>query len=386
MDVPFHTPQITGDEIHYLQQVLNSAHWAANGRMSARCAETLETLLEVPYVRITNSATAALEMAFIAIGVGPGDEVIVPSWTFSSTANAVARTGATPVFCDIDDTLTLDAEFAEKLITKKTKAIVPVHYAGVCCDMISIFNLALDNNLWVIEDASQAFLSRHHGVLAGSLGDMAAFSFNSTKHIAAGEAGAFVIPKYVGRSFQPESVIKRADVAWMKGTNALSYRSEGKNLYEWCGIGSAFGASEITSAVLRAQLDFAQAITQRCLNRWHQYDVMLAHSWNAGNHRYLQPKIPDDCTHNGFSYYLLLEDMARRDELIAYLAKNNIGAAAHYAPLHTSCAGQALGKTSIPCIKTEYVAASIIRLPIRITESQCNYVCDTLLKWPGFSD
>ncbi len=353
--VSFNRPTLVGDEFAFIQSALERAHLSGNGAFTRRCQALLETQLHAARVLLTHSCTAALEMSVILAGIGPGDEVIMPSFTFSSTANAVVLKGGVPVFVDIrPDTLNLDEAALEAAITARTRAIFVVHYAGVAAQMDRILDLARQHGLVVLEDAAQAMHAAFRGQPLGTFGAFAAFSFHETKNVIAGEGGALVVNR-------PEAV-QRAEIIWEKGTNRAQFQRGEVAKYTWVDIGSSYLPSDLTAAFLMAQLEAGPAITAARLACWHRYHDALAPLEQAGRLR--RPVVPDECTHNGHIYYILVPRAGDRDPALKGLAARGINAVMHYVPLHSSPAGLRLGRTPRALPHTDDLSARLIRLPL----------------------
>ncbi len=355
--IPFNKPYMTGRELAYIADAHARGHLAGNGAYSKRCCAWLEEQLGSRKALLTHSCTAALEIAAILSGVGPGDEVIMPSFTFVSTANAFTLRGATPVFVDIrPDTLNIDETKIEEAITPRTKAIVPVHYAGVGCDMDAIMDIAGRHNLLVIEDAAQGLLAEYRDRPLGSIGHLAALSFHETKNIISGEGGALLVndPRFV----------ERAEIVWEKGTNRSQFFRGEVDKYTWVDLGSSYLPGEIVAAFLWAQLEEADAITDRRRAIWSRYHAGLAGLEAAGRVR--RPVIPVDCAHNAHLYYLLLPDLAKRTSFIEGMLGREISPVFHYVPLHSSPLGRAIGRTSGEMVNTDAISDRLVRLPFWI--------------------
>lgn len=325
--IPFNKPYLTGKEMHYIYQAVYSGKISGNGMFTQKCQKFFEERFGFKKALLTTSCTDALEMCAMLANIEPGDEIIIPSYTFVSTALAFVRQGAKIVFADsyashpgIDETK------IEELITSKTKAIVPVHYAGVACDMDKIMALANKYNLLVIEDAAQAIESFYKGRPLGSIGHLAAFSFHETKNINAGEGGLLAI--------NDEQFINRAEIIWEKGTNRSEFFRGEVNKYGWVDIGSSFLPSEIIAAYLWAQLENLDDIQKQRIKIWNKYNKGLK-IW-ASESGIKLPLIPDYATNNGHMYYLVCKSLEQRDELIGKLKKNDILAVFHYLSLHNS--------------------------------------------------
>lgn len=324
--IPFNKPYLTGKEAHYMYQAVYGGKLSGNGIFTKKCQEYFEKQYGFKKSLLTTSCTDALEMCAILADIQPGDEVIVPSYTFVSTALAFVRQGAKIVFADsCPDNPNIDTTRIEELITPKTKAIVPVHYAGVACDMDPIMDLARKYNLLVIEDAAQAIDSYYKGKPLGSIGHLAAFSFHETKNITSGEGGMLAI--------NDERFIRRAEIIWEKGTNRAEFFRGEVNKYGWVDTGSSFLPSEVIAAFLWAQLENLEAIQQRRKAIWNRYnDALLA----ADLSKISLPNIPNYATNNAHMYYLVCQSLEQRTELIKRLKENEILAVFHYLALHNS--------------------------------------------------
>ncbi|TRX47550.1 dTDP-4-amino-4,6-dideoxygalactose transaminase [Bacteroides sp. HF-5092] len=325
-EVPFNKPYLTGKEAHYMYQAVYGGKLSGNGIFTKKCQEYFEKQYGFKKSLLTTSCTDALEMCAILADIQPGDEVIVPSYTFVSTALAFVRQGAKIVFADsCPDNPNIDATRIEELITPKTKAIVPVHYAGVACDMDLIMDLARKYNLLVIEDAAQAIDSYYKGKPLGSIGHLAAFSFHETKNIISGEGGMLAI--------NDERFIRRAEIIWEKGTNRAEFFRGAVNKYGWVDIGSSFLPSEVIAAFLWAQLENLENIQLRRKELWNRYNDALS---AAALPNITLPNIPDYATNNAHMYYLVCQSLEQRTELIKKLKENGVLAVFHYLSLHTS--------------------------------------------------
>ena len=354
--VPFNIPPLDGAEMRYLEDALERRELAGNGRYTRQCHRWLKDRLGVREALLTHSCTAALEMSAILAGLQPGDEVILPSYTFVSTANAVVLRGGVPVFVDIrPDTLNIDATKIEEAITDRTKAVVVVHYAGICADMDMISALGHRYDLTIIEDAAQALLSSYRGRPAGSLGDLGCFSFHASKNVVSGEGGALVI--------NHAAFADRAHVVWEKGTNRRQFLAGEIDKYTWVDIGSSFLPNELTAAFLFAQLEACDATVIARLVTWNLYHEAFA-DLEARNEGLRRPVVPSECQHNGHLYYLLMPDRRSRDAMIAALAADGITAPFHYVPLHSAPAGVRYGRTHGNLSVTDDVSARLLRLPL----------------------
>jgi dTDP-4-amino-4,6-dideoxygalactose transaminase len=369
--IPFNLPHIGERELDYIRQAVVNRHLSGNGPFTAKCHARLRQCLHVEKVLLTHSCTAALEMAAILAEVGPGDEVIMPSFTFVSTANAVVLRGARPVFIDIrEDTCNLDESLIEAAITPRTRAIVVVHYAGVACHMDPILDIARRHRLIVIEDAAQGLGSTYRGRPLGSLGDLAALSFHETKNVISGEGGALIVNNARwGR---------RSELIWEKGTNRTQFHRGEVDKYTWVDIGSSYLPSEISAAVLLAQLEAIDVITTGRLQAWRRYHEAFESWERKGIVR--RPLIPEDCSHNGHLYYLLFPDASCRSAVQSFMRDQNIDAVFHYVPLHSSPAGRTFGRASAPLPVTDRTADRLLRLPLwaGMSEEQVETVIDSV--------
>ena len=354
--IPFNKIHLTGKEHLYISEAMDS-QISGDGKFTKKCSKWLEDTICAEKVLLTHSCTAALEMAAILINIQPGDEVIIPSFTFVSTANAFVLRGAIPVFVDINlNNLNIDVEKIEKAITKKTKAIIPVHYAGNSCDMGKISEIAKAYGLFVIEDAAQSILSFQNGKHNGSVGDLSTFSFHQTKNITCGEGGALVInnPK----------LSERAEIIREKGTNRSAFLNKKTSLYTWIDIGSSYLINEISAAFLWAQLQEAKNITSKRLQIWQKYKNEFSEFENNGKLK-LQ-KLSKNSKINAHIFYILLKDKSSQQRFIDYMNKNLIQCLTHYVPLHNSPYGKKISKIKLPLEVTESVSNRIVRLPIWI--------------------
>ena len=353
--IPFNKPFMTGRELEYIAQAHTQGHLSGDGAFTKRCHAWLEQATGCHKALLTHSCTAALEMMALLLDLQPGDEVIMPSFTFVSTANAFALRGAVPVFVDIrPDTLNIDERLIEAAITPRTRAICVVHYAGVACEMDTIMALARERGLRVVEDAAQGILSTHKGRPLGGIGDFGAFSFHETKNVISGEGGALLI--------NDPAFVERAEILREKGTDRSRFFRGQVDKYTWVDVGSSYLPGELTAAFLAAQLEEAETITRRRLAIWSRYHAWAQRFEEHGLVR--RPIIPEHCVHNGHMYYMLLSSLERRTAFIAHLKASGVGAVFHYVPLHTSPAGQRLGRCSGNLSVTEDVAARLVRMPL----------------------
>jgi len=355
INIPFNKPHMTGRELLYIEQAHSNGHLAGDGMFTKKCHAWLEMHTGSHKALLTHSCTASLDMAAMLADIAPGDEVIMPSYTFVSTANAFVLRGGIPVFVDIrPDTLNMDEIQIEAAITPRTKAIVPVHYAGVACEMDSIMNIAQRHKLLVIEDAAQAVMSEYKGKPLGTIGQLGAYSFHETKNIISGEGGALLV--------NDDRLTERAEIIREKGTNRSQFFRGQIDKYTWVDIGSSYLPGEVIAAFLWAQMEEAQSITRKRLEIWHRYHEALAPLESAGKLR--RPIIPDDCQHNAHMYYILLESLEKRTEVIAKLKEHGVNAVFHYVPLHSSQAGKKYGRTSGELRHTDDLSDRLLRLPL----------------------
>jgi dTDP-4-amino-4,6-dideoxygalactose transaminase len=360
--IPFNKPFMTGKELGYIAQAHAAGHLAGDGSFTKKCNTWLTERTGARDALLTNSCTAALEMAAILAGIEPGDEVIMPSFTFVSTANAFVLRGGVPVFVDIrPDTLNIDDSRIEAAITPRTKAIVPVHYAGVGCEMDVIMDIAHRHNLFVIEDAAQGIMSTYKGRPLGSIGHLSALSFHETKNIISGEGGALLVndPRF----------IERAEIIREKGTNRGQFFRGQVDKYTWVDIGSSYLPGEILAAFLWAQMEEADTITRRRLEIWDTYHQSLVSSEQTG--KILRPVVPKDRTHNAHMYYLLLPDLEARTNFIDQLKQRGIVSVFHYVPLHSSPMGQRCGRASGDMTNTSASSERLVRLPLWLGLEEC---------------
>lgn len=353
--IPFNRPFVVGKEFDYIRQAIANMHLSGDGPFTKKCHTWLEERIGCCKALLTHSCTAALEMAAILADIQPGDEVIMPSFTFVSTANAFVLRGGVPVFVDIrPDTLNIDESRIEAAITPRAKVIVPVHYAGVGCEMDAVTAIAERYGLLVIEDAAQGMLSTYRDRPLGSIGHLAAVSFHETKNVISGEGGALLIndPKYV----------KRAEIVWEKGTNRSQFFRGQVDKYAWMDIGSSYLPSEINAAFLWAQLEEAESITRRRLRIWEMYHDAFAEL--ESEDRVRRPVVPPECRHSAHIYYLLLPNLECRTELLEGLQVAGINAVFHYVPLHSSSAGRKYGRAHGNLPQTQNVSDRLVRLPL----------------------
>jgi dTDP-4-amino-4,6-dideoxygalactose transaminase len=370
MKIPFNKPYMTGTELEYIRQAHEAGHLAGDGMFTKKCQLWLEENTGCEKALLTHSCTAALEMAAILARVGPGDEVIMPSFTFVSTANAFVLRGATPVFVDIRaDTLNIDENLIEAAISSRTRAIVVVHYAGVACEMDAIMEIAGRHGLLVIEAAAQGIHSTYRGRPLGSIGHLGALSFHETKNIISGEGGALLI--------NSTEMIERAEIIREKGTNRSQFFRGQVDKYSWVDLGSSYLPSDLVAAFLWAQMEEAQAITGRRLQLWKRYDDGFAGIRKSGKVK--TPVIPGHCGHNAHMYYLILPALEQRTEFIERLAGSGVQAVFHYVPLHDSPMGRNTGHDHSELAVTEDLSRRLVRLPLWLgLEDQQDQVIDLI--------
>lgn len=369
--LPFNQPDVGRAELDYLTESLLSLKISGDGPFTRRCHEALRAIYGAATL-LVHSGTAALEMAALLIDLRQGDEVIMPSYTFTSTANAVVLRGAVPVFVDMKlDTLNIDERRIEAAITERTKAILPIHYAGVAADMTAINEIAARHGLFVIEDAAQGFGATYRQQPLGSIGDIGCLSFHETKNITAGEGGAIIIRN-------PE-LAQRAEYLREKGTNRAAFFRDEVVKYEWIDIGSSYLPSDLVAAVLLAQIERADAINARRLEIWQRYHAKLFPLSNAG---LTLPSIPTSAQHNAHIFHIRLPDRPKQQEMLRYLRERGIHATTHYVPLHSTPAGLRFGRASGDLSNTDLVASTLVRLPLYsgLTDDQVEYVASITLQ------
>ncbi len=376
MKIPFNKPFIAGKELYYIAQAVTYGNIAGDGHFTEACSRLLEERFGVGKVLLTPSCTAALEMAAMLCGLGPGDEVIMPSYTFVSTANAVVRVGARPVFVDIrPDTLNIDDGLIEDAITEHTKAIWPVHYAGVGCEMDRIMNIARKHDLKVVEDAAQGVNAFFDGRALGSIGQLGTYSFHETKNYICGEGGALCI--------NDPALIERAEIIRDKGTNRQKFFRGEVDKYTWVEVGSSYVPSEIASAFLYGQLEMLDEIAARRRSIYEVYRRGLEPLEADGLLRL--PHIPQECASNYHMFYVLLPDQQTRDHLMGHLKERGIHVVFHYIPLHSSPMGHKFGYADDDFPVTEELSGRLLRLPFyyEITEAEQMRVVETLIAFWG---
>jgi dTDP-4-amino-4,6-dideoxygalactose transaminase len=352
--IPFNRPTLVGGELDLLQQVIESGRLSGDGAFTRKCQALLEEVLGVEKALLTTSCTQALELACLLLDLKPGDEVILPSFTFVSTANAFALRGVKPVFCDVDPRdLNLDPDHAARLITPRTRALVPVHYGGVGCDMDRLGALAEEHQLSIVEDNAHGLFGNYHGRPLGTIGALATLSFHDTKNFTSGEGGVLLI--------NDPALVPRAEILWHKGTNRSRFFRGEIDKYTWVDLGSSYTPSEFTAALLYGQLEAREAVQGARERLWRRYRSELA-EWAAAQGVALPPA-PEDRLPAYHLFFLVMPTPEAQARLIAELKERGIQSVFHYQPLHSSAMGQRLGGKPGDCPVTERVSASLVRLP-----------------------
>jgi dTDP-4-amino-4,6-dideoxygalactose transaminase len=357
ISIPFSLPSLHHTEIDYILEAIHSHHRHGAGNFTARAIAKLKSISEAHEILLTHSCTGALELAMLLLDVDEGDEVIMPSFTFSSTANAVVLRKAIPIFADIDPrTQCIDPHSVIQLITPRTRIILPVHYAGIACNMALLCEIAETYSLEIIEDAAQAIGSSTYKKKLGTFGKLGALSFHDSKNISCGEGGAILI--------NDKKLINRAEILWEKGTNRRNFMRGVTDKYTWVDLGSSFLPSELTAAFLLGQLERIEQINNTRRHIWNKYYSSFAEMEALG--KCYRPYVPNGCEHNGHIFYLILNSPETRHDLLAYLEKYGVSAAFHYVPLHDSPAGKKFGRTPFPLPNTIRAGSCLVRLPIFI--------------------
>ena len=355
MSIPFNIPPCIGDEIQYLQEVINKRKISGDGEFTKKCSGWMEERFQAQKVLLTTSCTTALDMALLLCDLKPGDEVLLPSFTFASTATAAVLGGAKLVFVDIrPDTMNIDENKIEEAITEKTKAVIVVHYAGVACEMDTILDIARRHNLKVIEDAAQGFMSTYKGRPLGTLGDFGCYSFHETKNYSMGEGGALLI--------NDDTYNLRAEILREKGTNRAAFFRGEVDKYTWVDYGDSYLPSELNAAYLWAQLLHAEDILNDRIGTWSFYNEEL--QCIAEDGKVELPYVLEDCKHNGHIFYLKLENIEERTKFIDYMRKHGIYCVFHYVPLHSAPAGRKFGRFAGEDIYTTKESERLVRLPL----------------------
>ena len=370
----FNVPPYTGKEIDYIKKAVENHKICGDGEFTKKDSEWIENKTGTSKCLLTTSCTHATEMAALLLDIKPGDEVIMPSYTFVSTADAFVLRGATPVFIDIrPDTMNIDENLIEDAITDKTRAIVPVHYAGVGCEMDKIMDIAKRHNLKVVEDAAQGIMASYKGKPLGTFGDFGAFSFHETKNFSMGEGGALLI--------RDKENIERAEIFREKGTDRSKFFRGQVDKYRWQDFGSSYLPSELNAAYLYAQLEEAEKIQNARMARWNQYHEKLSPLAEQG--RIQLPFIPDYCEHTAHMFYIKTKDMAERTDLINYMKSKDVLTVFHYVPLHSAPAGLKYGRFHGEDKYTTKESERLLRLPMyySLTPDDCEYVADQVLNF-----
>ena len=374
--IRFNVPPYTGREVEYMQKAIENQHICGDGEFTKKCSAYLEKLTGTQKCLLTTSCTHALEMAALLCDIKEGDEVILPSYTFVSTADAFVLRGATPVFVDIrPDTMNIDETLIEAAITEKTKAIAVVHYAGVACEMDTIMDIARRHHLLVVEDAAQAIMCSYKGRPLGTIGDFGCFSFHETKNFSMGEGGALLI--------RDAKYIEAAEILREKGTDRSKYFRGQVDKYRWMNYGSSYLPSEMNAAYLYAQLEMADKINQTRLERWKQYYELLSPLQEAG--KIELPVIPEGCVQSGHMFYIKTKDQEERDRLIAFMKENDILTVFHYVPLHSAPAGLKFGRFHGEDIYTTKESERLLRLPMfyQLTREQVELIAGKVKEFYG---
>jgi len=375
INVDFNRPVLVGNELEYMRQAVENGHISGDGSFTKKCHSFLESELGVPKALLTTSCTHALEMSAILLDIQPGDEVIIPDFTFVSTVNAYVLRGAKPIFIDIrPDTLNLDESKLEAALTSKTKAIVPVHYAGVGCEMEAIMEIGHHHNIAVVEDNAHGLFGKYRGKYLGTFGTLASQSFHETKNFNCGEGGALLI--------NDPKLVERAEIIREKGTNRSRFFRGQVDKYTWVDIGSSYLPSDILAAFLFAQFEQREKIQLHRKQVWEMYQTGLK-DWAAKQDVQL-PCVPDHCEQSYHLFYLLLPNLELRQKLIAYLRERGVYSVFHYLPLHLSDMGQSFGGKMGDCPVTERISDQLIRLPFHnaLTSEEQEQVIDLLHEFP----
>lgn len=374
--IRFNVPPYTGREVEYMQKAIENQHICGDGEFTKKCSAYLEKLTGTRKCLLTTSCTHALEMAALLCDLKEGDEVILPSYTFVSTADAFVLRGATPVFVDIrPDTMNIDETLIEAAITERTKVIAVVHYAGVACEMDTIMDIARRHHLLVVEDAAQAIMCSYKGKPLGTIGDFGCFSFHETKNFSMGEGGALLI--------RDDKYIEAAEILREKGTDRSKYFRGQVDKYRWMNYGSSYLPSEMNAAYLYAQLEVADKINQTRLERWKQYYELLSPLQEAG--KIELPVIPEGCVQSGHMFYIKTKDQEERARLIAFMKENDILTVFHYVPLHSAPAGLKFGRFHGEDIYTTKESERLLRLPMfyQLTSKQVELIAGKVKEFYG---
>ncbi|MBO5166250.1 MAG: dTDP-4-amino-4,6-dideoxygalactose transaminase [Lachnospiraceae bacterium] len=367
--INFNVPPCTGKELEYIAKAVKNQKICGDGEFTKKCDAWIEEKTGTKKSLLTTSCTHALELAALLADIKPGDEVIMPAYTFVSTADAFVLRGAVPVFVDIrPDTMNIDEKLIEAAVTEKTKCIAPVHYAGVSCEMDTIMDIAKRHNLAVIEDAAQGIMSTYKGKALGTFGDFGCFSFHETKNYSMGEGGALLI--------RDEKHIENAEIIREKGTNRSKYFRGQIDKYTWVNFGSSYLPSDMNAAYLYAQLEMAEEIAADRMASWNRYYEALTPLAEAG--KIELPYVPADCEHNAHMFYIKTADLEERTRLITFLKENDILAVFHYIPLHTAPAGQKFGRFHGEDKYTTTESERLVRLPMYygLKAEEVDYICN----------
>lgn len=375
--IKYSRSSVVGSELAHIKQAIESGQLAGGGHFTRRCESLLTESTGGGKVLLTSSCTSAIEMAALLLDLGPGDEVLMPSFAFASIANAVVLRGATPVFVDIDAaTLNISLRDTEAAITRRTKAIFVVHYAGVVSDMTSLASLARNNGLALVEDAAQALGARFRQQPAGSFGDIAAFSFHDTKNVVAGEGGCLVVNR--------ADLVHRAEIIREKGTNRAAFLRGEIGKYEWVDVGSSYLISELSAAFLLGQIENLGNITEKRRKMWEHYYACLRELEDSKLFRL--PRIPSECEHNGHIFYLVMASAALQRDFINYMKDARIQTPFHFVPLHSAPAGRRYGRTAGSMDRTDEIAARLVRLPIHLdVGNNIDRVIDRVRQWTALT-
>ena len=369
--IKFNSVPYTGKELEYIRQAIDNNKICGDGAFTRKCSDWFEERTGSSKVLLTTACSTALDMSAMLADIRPGDEVILPSFTFVSTANAFVLRGATLVFVDIrPDTQNIDETLIEDAITDKTKAIVPVHYAGVGCEMDTILDIAKRHNLIVVEDAAQGVMSTYKGKALGSIGDYGCYSFHETKNYSMGEGGALLI--------RDQAAVDKAEIMREKGTDRSRFLRGQVDKYTWVEMGSSYLPSDMNAAYLWAQLEMADEINNDRLASWNRYYETLSDL--AADGRITLPVIPEECAHNAHMFYIKVKDMEERTALISHLKESGVNAVFHYVPLHSSPAGKKFGRMHGEDRHTTDTYERLLRLPMYygLTPDDVDYVCDKI--------
>lgn len=370
----FNVPPCIGSELDYIADAVSNHRISGDGKFTKLCSQWLEDRFEEKKVMLTTSGSAALDMAALMCGIKEGDEVILPSFTFSSTANAFVLAGAKLVFVDVrPDTMNIDENLIENAITDRTKVIAVVHYAGVACEMDSIMEIAKKHNLLVVEDAAQGVMSTYNGKALGSIGDFGCYSFHETKNYSMGEGGAIIINN--------EDFVERAEILREKGTNRSKFFRGQVDKYTWVDFGDSYLPSELNAAYLWAQLEKADLINNARIKAWNTYMEKLTPLAEAG--KIMLPTVPENCVHNAHMFFIKTKDLKERTELIAFLKENGIMSVFHYVPLHSAPAGLKFGRFNGEDRYTTSESERLTRLPMYygLTTNEIEYIVETIKRF-----